>query len=271
MRQPWRVERAARITTDASLVGLGAVLEQEEEETHKWVTIAFWSRKLLPRETRYHATDREWLACVEAVAKVWRHYVAGRPFLLRSDHAALGPLLRSTQLDLNPRQLRWVERMQTFQFTFQHVAGTSNRVADALSRTPSYYANAIEIVPYPTTFSLGEIQAAAKQDAGYAAAVNEAKGRGDVQWEDQECREEVGLLRTKGGKLCLPNDVGLKEKLLSEAHETWMAGHLGREMLCLRASPTTLSASAQFGQEAPSPFPRAKGRGGLPTGLKAKG
>ena len=170
-----------RVTTDASLVGLGGVLEQRgvEGEKEKWHTVAFWSRKLLPRETRYHATDREWLAYVEAVSWVWRHYLAGREFELRSDHAPLGALLRSTNADLNPRQLRWVERMQVFSFRFVHIAGQANRVADALSHTPTYYAEVVEILPYPATFSFGDVLKAAEQDPAYREAVEESgEGRG---------------------------------------------------------------------------------------------
>ena len=46
-----------RVTTDASTLGLGAVLEQEKEM--EWRPIAFWSRKLKDAETRYSATDLE--------------------------------------------------------------------------------------------------------------------------------------------------------------------------------------------------------------------
>ena len=57
--------------TDASNIGIGAILEQLHD--NDWKPIAFWSRKLLDAETRYSATDLEWLAVVEAVSHVWRH------------------------------------------------------------------------------------------------------------------------------------------------------------------------------------------------------
>ena len=61
--------RETRVTTDASSVGIGAVIEQKHEE-ETWKPVAFWSRKLKDPETRYSATDLEWLAVVEAVSKV---------------------------------------------------------------------------------------------------------------------------------------------------------------------------------------------------------
>ena len=65
----WDPARKARVTTDASLVGVGALLEQYYPEEDQWKPVAYWSRKLLPPQTRYHATDREWLAVVMAVAQ----------------------------------------------------------------------------------------------------------------------------------------------------------------------------------------------------------
>ena len=64
-----RREQDTRVVMDASKVGLGAVLEQRHEEG--WRPIAFWSRKLRDPETRYSATDLEWMAVVNAVTKVW--------------------------------------------------------------------------------------------------------------------------------------------------------------------------------------------------------
>ena len=57
-----------RVTTDASTVGIGAVLEQRH--TQGWRPVAFWSRKLKDPETRYSATDIEWLAVVDAITLI---------------------------------------------------------------------------------------------------------------------------------------------------------------------------------------------------------
>ena len=65
----WDSKKETRVTTDASLVGVGALLEQYHEEESQWKPVAYWSRKLLPLQTRYHATDREWLAVMMAVTQ----------------------------------------------------------------------------------------------------------------------------------------------------------------------------------------------------------
>ena len=64
------------------MVVVGAVLEQRHDSV--WKPIAFWSRKLLDAETRYSATDLEWLAVVEAVSRVWQYLLENIPFTVRS-------------------------------------------------------------------------------------------------------------------------------------------------------------------------------------------
>ena len=122
----WEAERPTRITTDASDVGLGAVMEQLHEK--EWHPIEFWSRKLKPAETRYSATDKEWLAVVEAVSNHWRHLLEGRPCIIRTDHKPLlHKLAKSAPIPpLLPRQARWIERLSGFDLRYQHVAGNDN-------------------------------------------------------------------------------------------------------------------------------------------------
>ena len=81
--------------TDASKQGLGAVLMQEGG------VIAYASRKLKLHEEFYATHDLELVAVVLAL-KIWRHYLGGRNFVLKSDHQSLQYLF--TQRDLNARQ-----------------------------------------------------------------------------------------------------------------------------------------------------------------------
>ena len=63
------------VTTDASLVLVGAILEQDFGQGLK--PMAFESRKLNRVETCYSAYERELLGIVWTIGK-WRHYFEGR-------------------------------------------------------------------------------------------------------------------------------------------------------------------------------------------------
>ena len=62
--------------TDASKVGIAGVLLQEDT-SGSLRPRAYWARKLKDCKTRYSAYDREALAVVEAVSRVWKVYLLG--------------------------------------------------------------------------------------------------------------------------------------------------------------------------------------------------
>jgi hypothetical protein len=70
------------VCTDASKEGLGRVLMQDGR------VIAYIWRKLRRHEKNYATHDLELLAIVYAL-KVWRHYLIGQKFELKTDHCGL--------------------------------------------------------------------------------------------------------------------------------------------------------------------------------------
>ena len=158
-----------RVVTDASITGLGAVLEQKHGDN--WRPIAYWSRKLIDAETRYSATDLEWLAVVEAVSRVWRHLLEDLHVTVRSDHAALARKLSKSAHDppISPRQARWIERLMPFHLCFEYVPGKENVVSDALSRypAPTLHTASISLIVPQALGMLTRISLAAKTDVKY--------------------------------------------------------------------------------------------------------
>ena len=117
------------LQTDASGVELGAVLSviREEEE----LLVAFYSRKLQPRERRYSASELEGLAMVSAVLH-FDAYLITHPFLIKTDHRAL--IFLNTAKQVDGRLARWALKLQHFSFTIRYRPGSLHVNADTLSR-----------------------------------------------------------------------------------------------------------------------------------------
>jgi len=119
------------LQTDASDIGLGAVLTQKIQGTER--VIAFASRRLIAAKENYSATEKECLAIVWVIRKL-RCYLEGYRFEVRTDHLALkwlnsidSPTGRIARLSL---------KLQQYQFDAQYRRGYQNIVADALRRQP---------------------------------------------------------------------------------------------------------------------------------------
>ena len=118
------------LQTDASNQGVGAVFSQRDDHGSDH-PVAYFSKKLLPREVRYSTVEKECLA-MQLATHSFRVYFLGRPFIIQTDHRALQWLDRLK--DNNPRLAQWSLALQPYQFTVEHRAGMLNGNADALSR-----------------------------------------------------------------------------------------------------------------------------------------
>ena len=93
--------------------------------------MAFYSRKLLLREEKYSAVEKECLA-IKVAVEVFKVYLLGRHFTIQTDHRALEWL--SCVRDKNARLTRWSLALQPYDFDIVYRKGTANGNADGLSR-----------------------------------------------------------------------------------------------------------------------------------------
>lgn len=248
------------LQTDASDVGLGAVLYQVEDEMKK--IVAFASRALSQTERMYHTTERECLAVVWAIKK-FRPYLESKRFKLVTDHNSLRWL--QTIKDSNSKLARWAILLQEFDFDVEHCSGANNQMADALSRAPLQpnrldeaileeydrmvppHSVAMVSAQVPSTkpneelipFQKGELQDAQRQDEELGPVFQylvtgvlprDAKARRKVVRATREYVIQDGLLVDHSEKLVSRVVVpgSLREKVLRFCHDSMVAGHLGR-------------------------------------------
>ena len=101
---------------------LGAVTSQDGK------TIAFYSRKLNPAQTRYTTTERELLSIVKTL-KEFRNILVRQQIIVHTDHNNFTCKNFNTE-----RVMKWRFILEEFGPELNYIKGEDNIVTDALSR-----------------------------------------------------------------------------------------------------------------------------------------
>ena len=122
-----------RLSTDASNVGISAILSQLDDAGKESHVIGYRSRALRGAEENYSTIEKEMLAIVFGLQK-FDYYLmgSGQPFEIVTDHMPLCHLPNSR--DPYGRIGRWALLLQGYDYKIKHLPGQKNVVADVLSR-----------------------------------------------------------------------------------------------------------------------------------------
>ncbi len=123
------------VATDASWIGIGAVLYQPDDENGTitpWNIVAICSKKLSPAQQRYPVYKKELWAVVYALRK-FHSYIWGRPdTVVYTDHKPLIHIMNQTNLSAALQQ--WLDVILDYNLKVTYRPGILHVLPDALSR-----------------------------------------------------------------------------------------------------------------------------------------
>jgi len=238
-----------RIEADSSDYATGAVLSQLSKEDDKWHPVAFLSKSLNAVERNYEIYDKEMLAIIRALEE-WRHFVEGARHNVEiwTDHRNLEYFMSAKKL--NRRQARWSLYLSRFDFNLHHRPGRTMGKPDALSRRPDHGNGSGDnddvVLLKPELFAIRALEGLAVEgeekeivqeirkknrtgevEMQVAAAVKGLKGGNRRTMVGSEWREENGLILFRN-RIYVPRDAELRRRIVSQHHDSLIAGHPGR-------------------------------------------
>ena len=178
------LEKPFVLETDASGIGLGAVLLQEQEDG-KLHPVAYTSRALHGSQKNYHSSKLEFLTLKWAITEQFQEYLMYKLFTVRTDNNPLTYIMTMPNLDAMGHQ--WVNALVGFDFKIEYLKGTDNKVANALGRVETRLDDATTkelLVDCPNTVLKG---------AGYVSM----NGDPEAWTKDQKQAINEGIERAK--------------------------------------------------------------------------
>ena len=124
-------EKPFLLETDASSLGLGAVLSQKQDDG-KFYPVTYASWELKGGEGKYHSSKLEFLALKWAVTDQFKEYLQYKPFMVSTNNNPLTYVMTTPNLDAIGHW--WVAALAGYNMTIEYLKGANNKVADILSR-----------------------------------------------------------------------------------------------------------------------------------------
>ena len=128
-------DKQFKLYVDASNVGAGAVLQQEDDQGIDHL-ISYFSRKFEGTQRRYSTIEKETLALLLALKHFDVYLVmTAEPVLVYTDHNIIVFMHPVNKMkEKNQRLLRWRLILQLYSILISHIKRRENAIADTLSR-----------------------------------------------------------------------------------------------------------------------------------------
>ena len=206
------------VKTDASKVAVGGSLHQIQKGEDR--VIAFESKKLLDEQTRWPTHERELFAMVHCF-KTWRHYVQGSVVTFIGDHKPLKEL--KTQKHLSDKQARWLSFLESFDYSFDYIAGKLLIGPDGFSRRPDYL-NVLSLVKLEpgTSYSVWALADERAEDLDSSAPNHQVE---PIAPEDYESATSYDKCGTAIG------DLHIAGKWFQDLKETYLKDDICKKLL----------------------------------------
>ena len=110
-------DKAFLLETDASKLGLGAVLSQKHADS-QYHSVAYASQSLMTHEWNYHSTKQEYLVLKWAIAEQFQEYLVWILFIAKTDNNPLTYIMTTPNLEATQHQ--WIELLAQFTFSMKY-------------------------------------------------------------------------------------------------------------------------------------------------------
>ncbi|GBG87461.1 hypothetical protein CBR_g45519 [Chara braunii] len=209
------------VTTDASLYGISAVLQQDDGDGLR--PLEYYSKRMPSHKVAASTYMRELYALREALDH-WKHYLLGRHFKVFSDHETLKWI--QTQINPSTTLTRWLHEIDVYDFELRHKKGCYNCVADALSCHPEYMTCLVGSYDLRKDLQKKLIEHTAK-DPELSPILEQIRADPSSQPDLHECKDLLFRRYGKHDRLCVPNHEPIITHILDLAHGR--SGHFGVE------------------------------------------
>lgn len=191
------------VETDASGIGIGAVLMQKDQP------VAFLSKALGPAHKHLSIYEKEFLALIMAVEK-WRPYLKRQEFTIHTDHRSLSYLNeQNLHSDMQRKAMAWLMGLQ---FRVVYKKGKDNGAADALSRVGHLFS--LQAISKEKPLWLQEVMNSYATDPHAQALLSSLA----IHSPDQQgFSQDQGLIKCKG-KVWIAKNSALHTRLITAMH-----------------------------------------------------